>query len=97
MPDLQNHHGLGWIAWQRGVYDVALRVLIVWLYNNTGGSVLAAILFHATDNVSVSLFPNAGSHYDPAVTGTITAITAAIVVLLWGRKTLARYRYAGKR
>ena len=93
VPDLQNHHGLAWIAWQRGIYDVALRVLIVWIYNNTGKSVFAAILFHDTDNVSVSSFPNNGSHYDPAVTGVITAITAAVVVFLWGSKTLARYRY----
>jgi membrane protease YdiL (CAAX protease family) len=96
VPDIQSHHGLAWIAWQRGVYDVVLRILIVWLYNNTGKSVFAAILVHDLDNVSASLFPNDGSHYDPAVTGAITAITAAIVAFLWGSKTLARYRYAAR-
>ena len=94
VPDIQAHHGLAWIAWQHGVYAVALRILIVWFYNNTGKSVFAAILVHDTDNVSWSLFPNYGSHYDPAVTGAITAIAAVIVTFLWGAKTLARYRYA---
>jgi uncharacterized protein len=97
VPDIQANHGLAWIAWQYGVYAVALRIVIVWLYNNTGKSVFAAILVHDTDNVSWSLFPNYGSHYDPAVTGAITAIVAAIVTFLWGFKTLARYRYAGSR
>lgn len=97
VPDIQANHDLTWIAWQRGVYDVGLRILIVWLYNNTGKSVFAAIVVHDLDNVSASLFPNDGSHYDPAVTGTITAITAAIVTFLWGSKTLARYRYATRR
>ena len=97
VPDIQAHHGLAWIAWQHGVYAVALRILIVWLYNNTGKSVFASIFVHDTDNVSWSLFPNYGSHYDPTVTGAITAIAAVIVTFLWGLKTLARYRYAGSR
>lgn len=94
VPDIQAHRDLAWIAWQRGVYSVALRILIVWIYNNTGKSIFAAILFHDMDNVSWSLFPNYGSHYDPAVTGVITVVIAAIVTFLWGSKTLARYRYA---
>jgi uncharacterized protein len=97
VPDLQANHGVAWIAWQHGVYAIALRILIVWLYNNTAKSVFAAILVHDTDNVSWSLFPNYGSHYDPAVTGVITAFAAGIVTLLWGPKTLARYRSAGAR
>jgi uncharacterized protein len=93
VPDIQANHGLAWIAWQHSVYAVALRIVIVWLYNKTGKSVFAAILVHDTDNVSWSLFPNYGSHYDPAVMGAITAIAAAIVTFLWGSRTLARYRY----
>ena len=89
VPDLQGGRSLEWIIWQRAVYDVALRILIVWLYNNTGRSVLAAIACHDTDNVSVNLFPINGSHYDAAVTGTITAIVAIIVTARWGPRTLA--------
>jgi membrane protease YdiL (CAAX protease family) len=94
IPDIQAHHSLTWIAWQRGIRAVALRILFVWLYNNTGKSVFAAILFHDTDNVSWSLFPNNGSHYDPAINGMLIAIAAVVVIFLWGYKTLARYRYA---
>ena len=97
IPDIQANHGPAWIAWQHGVYAVALRILIVWLYNNTAKSVFAAVIVHDTDNVSWSLFPNFGSHYDSAVTGAIAAVAATIVTFLWSAKTLARYRYAGSR
>ena len=89
----QAHHTLTWTSGQF-LSTVALRVIIVWLYNNTRGSVLAAAFFHDMMNVSEFLFPNYGSHYDPAVTGVITAIVATMVTFLWGPKTLARYRYA---
>jgi membrane protease YdiL (CAAX protease family) len=89
----QAHHDLAWIAWQ-SVSLVAVRLLIVWLYNNTGKAVLAAILFHDMMNVSQGLFPNSASHYDPAVTAPVIVIAAVIVTFLWGAKTLARYRYA---
>lgn len=95
LPDIQGHKDWAWIAGQRA-FSIALRVLIVWLYNNTGKSVVAAILFHAMDNLSVfTLFPNdGGGHYIPAITAAITIIVAAIVTFLWGPRTLARFRYA---
>ena len=71
-----------WVACQAALFTVAARVLIVWLYNNTGKSVMAAILFHDTINVSYVLCPNNGSHYDPAITGAITAVAAVIVTAL---------------
>jgi hypothetical protein len=94
VPDIEGHRTLAFIAGQRFLYSVVLRILIVWLYNNTGKSLFAAILFHDMVNVSEFSFPNYGSYYDPIITGTIIAITAVIVTFLWGSKTLARYRYA---
>jgi membrane protease YdiL (CAAX protease family) len=83
-------------AWVAGQFfsTIGLRILIVWLYNNTGESVFAAILFHDMVNVSEFSFPNYGSHYDPVIAGALIAITVVIVTFLWGSKTLARYRYA---
>jgi membrane protease YdiL (CAAX protease family) len=84
IPLLQGHHSLEWIAW-KCLETVAARFLIVWLYNSTGRSLFAAVLFHALSNVSVSMFPNGGSHYDPAVAGVITFILAGIVAFSFGR------------
>ena len=53
----QDRHGPSWMLWQRGVYSVAFRILLVWIYNNTG-SLFATTLFHAMDNVQlVALSP----------------------------------------
>ena len=81
------------IVWQC-MDMVATRILIVWLYNNTGKSVFAAVLYHMMYNVSTLLLPNFGLYYDPVVTSMLVIIAAAIIIVLWGPKTLARYRYA---
>jgi membrane protease YdiL (CAAX protease family) len=93
VPNVQAGRDWEWIAGQV-FYTVALRVLIVWVYNNTAGAVLAAAMMHAMDNVSAFSFPNNGSHYDPIVVGAITTLVAMSVVYLWGPKTLARFRFA---
>lgn len=89
VPVLQAHRSASWIAWH-GLETVASRVLMVWLYNATGGSVLATVLYHDVDNVSWLMFPNVGSHYDPRISGPITALVAAIVAIAWGPRTLGR-------
>ena len=92
VPDLQGGHDLGWIAWHHVVGAIALRILFVWVYSNTG-VVLAAVLMHAMENLSWQL-SSASAPYDPSITGPIFAAAAAVVVLLWGPATLARRRHA---
>lgn len=92
VPFIQAGHDVAWIVWH-GVVTVFLRIIIVWIYNNTGHSVLMAILFHASANVGFFLFPNYGSHYDPMVTAFVLAAIVGIIVFLWGYRTLSAYRY----
>lgn len=80
IPDLQGGHDVGWIAAHRSS-SIAIRFLIVWAYNANGSSVPAAVIVHAMDNVSWVLFPNEGSHYNPAFVAPITALVAAYLVL----------------
>ena len=87
------HRSPTWIAWWC-LYAVASRVLIVWLYNNTGRSVFAVALFHATLNITYMLFPIYGSHFDMRLGGLIMAFAAAAVTVVWGPKTLARHKSA---
>lgn len=93
VPFVQADRSPTWIAWQCFTL-VAARVLLVWLYNNTGKSVFAAALCHAMINVSWQLFPSHGSHYDPRITGLISAVVVVIVIAVWGPQTLARKRHA---
>ena len=72
---------------------IALRVLMTSLYNNAGRSTLAVILFHTMLNVGRPVFyPSIGSHYDPTYQATgygIAFAMSAIIVMLWGTKSLA--------
>jgi membrane protease YdiL (CAAX protease family) len=89
IPWVQTGNSASWIIWQ-GLYSIAQRILMVWIYNNTGKSVFAVILFHVTVNLSWALFPNLSSHYDPFFTCIISWIAVAIVVLWWGPRTFTR-------
>ncbi len=80
-----------WIAWWC-LYALTFRVLTTWLYNNTGKSVFAAALFHATLNMAYMLFPFNGSHFDMRFAGLVMAAAAAVVIAVWGPATLAGYR-----
>lgn len=90
---------LGLIIWGGVILAVSFRILTVWLYNNTGKSVFAAILFHAVTNTGRSIFPGTRSTFellDGAIGYGLIAIVTVIVVFLWGSKTLTRFRYAPK-
>lgn len=93
IPDLQNGQPASWILWHR-LGTILTRVLMVWIYNNTGKSVFGSVLFHAMTNVGWALFPNYGSHYDPFIVGMITLLVTGLVILGWEPKTLARSRLA---
>ena len=93
---IQQGHGLTFIVWAT-LGTVAVRVLIVWIYSNTGKSLFACILFHTLMNLGRPLFPRDEVHNPlvdyPQIHYSIIAITAVIVIFLWGSKTLTQYRY----
>ena len=72
-----------WIAW--GCFDmVATRVLMVWIYNNTGKSVFAVALYHAIANLSIkTVFP--GGSYEAERSIALILLAAALgVMIAWG-------------
>jgi uncharacterized protein len=89
IPLLSAGRSPAWIAWW-SLGTVAYRIIITWLYTNTGRSVFVAALFHATINVTYFLFPVQGSYYDPRVTSLIVALIAAIITVAFGPRTLIR-------
>jgi len=91
IPYFQTGHGAAWIAWHCGV-TMLLRVVTVWFYVNGRRSVFIAALFHTMSNVAFFLFPNYGSHYDPAwFIWIIGAAVAAIIVFYGPSLTRARH------
>ncbi len=74
---------------------VGTRVLIAWVYNNAGRSVFAATLFHAAGNVLLVTLPNTSQAglLGPAISCVLVLSAAVVVTLLWGPRTLARFRF----
>ncbi len=89
VPLIEAHRSPAWIGWW-ALGTVVSRVLMTWIYNNTGHSVFGAALYHTMSNLSWQLFPNHGSHWDPRINGLVLAFAAVIVTLVWGPRTLAR-------
>jgi len=81
-------HGASWIAWQC-LFTVALRVVLVWLYDNAGGNATAPAVAHASYNLAWSLLPGAGSSYNPVASALIMGSVAILLALFWGTRTLA--------
>lgn len=80
-----------WILWH-SLSAVALRIIIVWLFENTGMSILVAVVFHTMINLSWTLFPIAGSYYDPFVSFVILSLAVGLIIALWrppGRHALS--------
>ena len=81
---IQQQHNLYWIFWAT-LGTVAVRFLIVWIYQNTQQSLFACILFHAFMNLGRPLFPN-NAYQNPLVDypqihyGLIAVIAIIIVV-----------------
>lgn len=73
---------------------VGVRVVLVWLYNNTRNSVFAVVVCHAILNVMFTLFPR--NSFDAWLIDTllIAGLTLALS-LIWGPRTLASIRLPG--
>jgi uncharacterized protein len=70
---------------------IGASVIFTWLYNNTQGSVLLAILMHASLNTWTRIFPI--DHAPPLVNwlmAGVTCSTAIIIVLVFGAEHLKR-------
>lgn len=57
---------------------IAISVIITWVFNNTRGSMLIAMLCHASLNASIVPFSSATGHWP----GTLMSIAVAVVVVV---------------
>lgn len=89
VPFVQMGRTTNWIIWHE-LSTVIIRIIIVWLFENTRKSILIAVLFHTMFNVSWTMFPVAGSFpisgsfYDPFITFLILAFPLSAIIAWWG-------------
>lgn len=97
VPLIIDGHPPAWIAWHLA-HMVPYRVVLAWVYNITGRSMFAVVAFHAASNIGEVVWPfSAGEGYDPFVTAVLVTVTAAVLAVVWGPRTLARTRIRRER
>lgn len=78
---------------------ISTSMLFTWLYNNTNGSVLAAMFFHTILNLCVNFipifliqfyYPNISSDLAFIVVNIFMSIIVIIIITYWGPKDLAQ-------
>ncbi|WP_255194978.1 type II CAAX endopeptidase family protein [Halorarius litoreus] len=67
-----------------------LSVLMTWVYNNTGGSLLPMLLMHATWNWAQGMFPVLESDPGSLAFVLVQAALVVVVVAYWGPSRLRR-------
>ena len=92
IPFIEMGRSIDWTLWQC-VGAVAMRIIIVWVFENAGQSVFVAVLFHTMINSPWGVFTEFEPYFDPLVMLAILAPVAGIVAALWGPSTLARFRF----
>jgi membrane protease YdiL (CAAX protease family) len=88
VPYVQAGNTAYWVLGQC-LFSIAFRVVLVCLYQVSGGALFLVVLCHAAYNTAWQLFPNQGSAYDPIIAAMLTTIVAVIAVWVFGARTLA--------
>ncbi len=64
---------------------IGFRIIYIWIFNNTNGSVAGVVLMHAIGNTGRTLFPGGRSYYEKMngfVGYTLIIITAILIMVL---------------
>jgi len=69
---------------------IFLSILFTWIYNNTGRSILAVMLFHATGNLAHFIFPAVMTTWGGLYSLVLNVVVAIVIVALWGPRRLRR-------
>jgi CAAX protease family protein len=69
---------------------ILLSILLTWLFNNTGGSILVSLIFHNMFNLSNDMFPALRTQLGSPLFIVFFSIAATAVVAIWGYKRLVR-------
>lgn len=86
---LGNERSFPWFA----ISQLALAVLYTWLYNNTRGSILLVVLFHATENTAGMFLPASFAVAGGIIENlpiVLSVLTAIVVIIFTGPSHLSR-------
>jgi uncharacterized protein len=84
--------GATWIMWH-SLGMILMRIIIVWLFVNTGQSVAVAVLFHIMSNSVWGMFADFTAYYDPMIMSFVLGVPVIVIVSLCGSRMLMRFRH----
>lgn len=72
------------------ITTIILSIIFTWLYNNSNGSILIAMLFHTSNNISLIIFPLNQTLSGTAYYTFLLDLVVVIIVIAYGPKRLIR-------
>lgn len=72
------------------VWNIALAIIFTWVYNNARGSLLIAILFHASGNVFSALLATPDEVRPLFLSVGVLCVVAVVLVVVFGPEHLSR-------
>ncbi|MBS7619387.1 CPBP family intramembrane metalloprotease [Candidatus Bathyarchaeota archaeon] len=82
--------GIAWLS-STVILFVFVSILFTWIYNNTGGSILATLIFHTMLNLSTYVvFPVFETETGPAYYFFSIIVVAIIILAIFGAKRMVR-------
>jgi membrane protease YdiL (CAAX protease family) len=70
--------------------NILITILLTWLYNNTSGSILVALVFHTMFNYSMQVFPALETEVGGLFFLVFLVATVIAVVVIWGPRRMVR-------
>ncbi|MBC7081629.1 MAG: CPBP family intramembrane metalloprotease [Thermoplasmatales archaeon] len=67
---------------------VLLSILFTWIYNNTGGSILAVLIFHTMGNLSHFIFPAMATSLGGLYSVILNLIAVITILVIFGPKRM---------
>jgi len=65
-------------------------IVVTWIYNNTGRSILAVMLVHTTYNLSQFIFPLGATVWGGLYSITLNVVVVIVILAAWGPRRMVR-------
>ncbi|MEJ5293002.1 MAG: CPBP family intramembrane glutamic endopeptidase [Candidatus Methanosuratincola sp.] len=83
--------------WGFFVLIISGAFLFTWIYNNTGGSVLAVMIYHTMNNLAYLIFPTLETETGGLYLLILNVLAVAVVLKLYGTKRMVRKGFPGNK
>lgn len=93
VPYIEMGKTFNWILLQC-IGTVLLRVVMIWIFNNTNKSVFAMILFHTMINLSPYLLAIDNVNINPFILTISLLVCIAVILIFWRTDNFTIYRFS---